>query len=414
MRWLIALVFLYNLSSGPVQFFFTQRFFADTLSAQASPVITPLDVQSVFGDQITFRVRVQPIDDVSELVVYITPEGQPTFYQKMDLNHGNANGEFDDTINAGNLALFPFSQVAYYFKVTLKDNRTFNSETSSFTYADDRFMWQTFNADIFQISWYSPDSTLGQEIANIAQEGLQRSQGLLSVKPPGTVRIYAYATPEDMQSAIQMTDRPWVDGQAIPELSMIIISVPAGPEKTLELRRKIPHEIMHLLQYEVMSKTYTQQPVWLVEGMASLAETSENPEYRATLKAKKPEELFPFRSLCVMFPKEAGAAFQAYAQSESFVAFLQQKYGNPGLLKLIDEYKNGVGCEEGVSSALGISLNQLQYRWEQEVLGVNVQALAFTNLLPYLLVGLFILVPAAMAFFPARISKRRHSKQEEG
>jgi hypothetical protein len=179
-----------------------------------------------------------------------------------------------------------------------------------------------------------------------------------------------------------------------------MISIPSGPERNLELRRQIPHEIMHILQYQVMGKSYTQQPAWLVEGMASLAEVYEDPEYRTVLKSLGPEQVLSFHSMCISFPREAASAYQAYAQSESFVSFVQQKFGKSGLTKLVDTYKNGVGCDEGVSYALGVSLNQLQSRWEQEVLGINGRALAFSNLLPYILLSLFILVPAGLIFFP--------------
>lgn len=403
MRWLIALAFLFSLPLPSLPFIAADISPAVAPSAQTDPVITPLEPASQFGEQITFRVRIQPADNVKELVVFITPEGQATVWQRISLEQASAEGEYLQTIKARQLILFPFSTVAYRFEVILKDNRSLSSATYTFTYEDNRFVWQDLKSGIFQIYWNSDDLTLGQEIANIAQEGLQRGQQLLDIQPPEQLRIYAYTKSSDLQEALQLTSQPWVAGHATPELAMIMISIPSGPEKTLELRRQIPHEIMHILQYQVMGKSFTQQPVWLVEGMASLTELSDNPEYRAVLKATEPQNVVPFKSMCVMFPREAAQAFQAYAQSQSFVSFLQQKFGTSGLTKLVETYKNGVGCEEGVSSALGFPLNQLEYRWKQEVLGINGSGLAFSNLLPYLLLGLLIVTPAVLAIFPPRL-----------
>jgi hypothetical protein len=394
MRWLIALIFLINFplaaAPSPAVLF---------PSSQTTPVITPLDAEMKFGEEITFRVRVQPLQDVKELVVYITPESQPTVWQKFNLELSNDQGELSQTIRAHQLALFPFSQIDYRFEAVLTDGNKLSSDVKTLVYEDNRYKWQSLRSGIFDIYWNSGEPTLGQDIANIAQQGLERGLGLLSVEPPKKMRIYAYTSAHDMQTALQLTNQPWVAGHATPELSMVMISVPTGPEKNLELRRQIPHEIMHILQYQVMGKSFSQQPIWLVEGMASLAELSVNPEYRTVLSSTEPQQIIPFRTMCIMFPREAASAFQAYAQSESFVGFLQQKFGSDGLMKLIEKYKNGVGCEEGVSSALGFSLNQLEYRWEQETLGINVSALAFTNLLPYLLLGLLIIVPTVLAFF---------------
>jgi hypothetical protein len=160
---------------------------------------------------------------------------------------------------------------------------------------------------------------------------------------------------------------------------------------------------MHVLQYQVMGANFTSQPIWLVEGMASLVEVYPNPEYRIVLENTiESGNLIPMRSLCSTFPRDAGGAFQAYAQSESFVRFLYTKYGGSGLRNLINQYQNGLGCEEGFSAALEVPLSQAEYRWQQEALGLNMGGLVFSNLSPYLLIGLLLLLPAALAFFPYR------------
>jgi hypothetical protein len=235
---------------------------------------------------------------------------------------------------------------------------------------------------------------------------VQQAQTLLKADPPAPVRLYAYTSASDLQTALQMTSQPWVSGHASPELGIILVSIPAGPEKTLELERQIPHEIMHLIQYQVMGSSYTQQPVWLVEGMASLAELYPNPEYSRVLDTTaKNQQLLPFSSLCTSFPREANGAFQAYAQSESFVRFIQRKYGLSGLRNLMAQYQNGMGCEEGVSAALGVSLNQLEYRWQQEALGVNVSGLVLSNLSPYLILGFLLLASGALVLIPRHTAK---------
>jgi hypothetical protein len=400
MRWLTALIILFSFSLQGLPYIA-----APFSVSQTEPVITPLEPASQFGKEITFRVRIEPAQDIKELLVFITPEGQSTVWQKFDLEQLSEQGEFTETIKAHQLTLSPFSQVAYYFEVILKSDRKLTSEKRSFIYEDNRFVWQNLKSGIFQVYWNSDDPTLGQDIANIAQQGLQRCQQLIDTETPEMVRIYAYTKSADLQEALQLTSQPWVAGHTTPELNMIMISIPSGPERTLELRRQIPHEIMHILQYQVMGKSFTQQPVWLVEGMASLAELADNPEYRTVLKATSQGELLPFQSLCVMFPRQAASAYQAYAQSQSFVGFLQQKFGTSTITNLVEEYKNGVGCEEGVYAATGYSLTQLDFRWQQEVLGIDSGGLVFSNLLPYLSMALIILVSGIFVFLPRLLSR---------
>lgn len=380
-------------------------------AAQAGPEITDLGVTTVFGEHITFRLRVEPLDSIQQLLVFITPEGQSTVWQEISLENASADGVIQQQVDVRQLTLYPFSKIHYRYQATLTDGSQIQLEASSFQYEDNRFTWQAQTSGTFEVYWYNDDPTLGQMIVNIADAGLRAAQGILPVKPPGPIRIYAYTSTRDLQTALQMTSQPWIAGHATPELGMVLISVPSGPERKLELERQIPHEIMHVLQYQVMGANFTNQPVWLVEGMASLVEVYPNPEYRIVLERTIEEgTLIPMRSLCSTFPRDAGGAFQSYAQSESFVRFLYTKYGASGLRSLIEQYQNGLGCEEGFLAATGLPLSQAEYRWQQEALGLDMGGLVMSNLSPYLLISLVVLVPVALTFLPLR---RKDEPEEE-
>ncbi|NLG99891.1 MAG: hypothetical protein GX491_21245 [Chloroflexi bacterium] len=388
MHWLAVLIILVNLALS-----------GSSLSVSQETVeIEDLGVSYAFGETISFRAQVRPAAKVREVQVFITPEGQSTVWKTMDLQ---GDGAASVDIDVQQLAVLPFSSIEYRYEVVLEEDQILSSETFHFTYEDDRFNWQKASNDRFEVYWYGESSTLGQEILNISQLGLQQATNLLDASIEFPLRIYAYTSSEDLQTALKMKDRPWIAGHASPQHDMILISVPAGPEQKLELERQIPHEMMHLLQYQLVGERVQQQPVWLMEGMASLAELYPNPEYQRVLESiQDTQELLSIGSLCAAFPREAAGAFRAYAESESFTRFIYEKYGKSGLRALIERYDDGLGCEEGVSAALGVSLAQLEYRWRQEALGINASGLALSNLTPYLLVGLVVLIPAALALIP--------------
>lgn len=380
------------------------------LIQEEEPAIVDPQVQPEFGQQITFQARVVPPDQVEKLLVYITPASQPTVWESMTVDE---QGQATLTVDVRRLPLAPFSTVNYRFEAILKDGQIISGEQLSFEYDDTRFEWQQQTDGLFQVYWYGEDVTLGQEILNVAEAGLERARGLLDVEPPAPIRIYAYTSSRDLQSALQLVTQYWIAGHASPELGMILISVPGGPEKNLELQRQIPHEIMHLLQYQVTGSQFTRQAVWLLEGMSSLAELYPNPEYiRVLEESARQNDLLPMETLCTSFPADAGLAFRSYAQSESFVNFLHTNYGTESLRQLMDEYHNGLGCKEGITAVYGETLIQLEYRWKQEALGINPGGLALRRLSPYLFLGLLIILPAAVALWPYQ-PRRQESAIEQ-
>ncbi|MBE0695733.1 MAG: hypothetical protein IH586_02310 [Anaerolineaceae bacterium] len=397
MHWLAVLVLILQnffplLSSSPAQ---------DNGSAGATVVDTGSTTE--FGKKIVFAAQAQPAADVSEMLVSFTPEGQITHLEQMNLGAaGNAIYE----IPVVQLPLAPFTQITYSFEARWKDGTKASSQKYTLAYNDNRYVWQYLEEGIFQVHWNAEDATLGQDLINVASAGLEEAQRILPINPPAPLRIYAYSSARALQEALLMTNDIWVAGHASPDLGLILISVPTGPEKKLELQRQIPHEIMHLLQYQIVGKNLSRQPVWLMEGMSSLVELYPNPEYGRVLEeTAKNDELIPMENLCDAFPNDAGPAFKAYAQSESFVRFLHTTYGTTGLRSLMDQSQNGLGCNEAVSAAFGTTLGQLEYRWKQEVLGINAGELAVRRLSPYLWLALLLLVPAVFSFWPMRKSK---------
>jgi hypothetical protein len=213
------------------------------------------------------------------------------------------------------------------------------------------------------------------------------------------VEIYAYASAVEMRETLLGPGKNWAGAHADPDLGVIMLSLPDGPEQRLEIERQVPHELMHVLLYQKLGPAYLNLPVWLNEGLASAAELYPNPEYILPLEnALEHHNLLGIASLCREFPRNMSGALLAYAQSTSFTRYLHQQYGNSGLEALVEAYANGLECDRGIEVALGMPLSQIERQWRQDVLGENVAYSVFLKLLPWLLVmGAMILLPLMLA-----------------
>ena len=361
------------------------------------PIVEGVSAESKFGEQVTFRAHLRLSIPPQEVILLISPEGQPPL--AVDLMP-TSTGELVYVWKLTGRTLTPFARVTYWFRVKQADGRLVESPRYQFIYHDNRFDWQGLQDGTIQVGWVEGDLAFGQAALLAAQSGLSKAQTLLEAEPPSPLQIYIYPDVQSLQQALSLSQTPWLAGHASPETGIVLVAIPPGPDQVAEMERQIPHEIAHLLQYRLMGEAYAQMPVWLAEGMASLAELYPNPDYqRALERAIQEDRLLPMQSLCRTFPRETAGAFLAYAQSASFVHYLQERFGRSGLTTLTRIYQDGRGCEEGVQAGLGIALIQLEREWQQDVLGVNVWQRAWRHLWPYLVLGVLVTVPVLVSMF---------------
>ncbi len=349
-------------------------------------------VDYTFGEYILFEISISKIknfDSVQSIFISIFPKSQDPILEEISLDEtGRAIYYLDTQLNP----IKPFSEIQFMYRLFFQDGEEQISQIFSFLYEDNSFNWEYLEDVQFRVYWYEGDMRLGQTILNVANSGLYSAQIYLPAEYESQIRIYAFTNSNDLQTSLLLTQEEWIAGHASPELGVIMISIPAGPGQRFELERQIPHEIAHILEYKMVAENYYKIPIWLTEGIASISEIYPNPEYQRILtNAAQEGNLIPLESLCLSFPGDAAETFQAYAQSASFTRFLYTKYGSSGLQSLLGVYQDGLGCDEGMQAAFGATIAQHEYRWQQEVLGINSEFLALQNLSPYFAILLILL-----------------------
>jgi hypothetical protein len=361
-------------------------------SAQSGGEVSDVRVEYKFGEQVNFLARIQSSIPIQNAMVTFRTSDGIAQTQPVSVNpDGTAGYIYDASLNA----LPPFAHIVFWFDVALADGTSFTSGNYDFTYADNRFPWQEREEGALRVHWYDGDAAFGAAVLDAARRGLDSARALVPMEPTGTIDIYVYATAADLQGALVLGGQSWVAGHASPELGVVMISIPPGPEQSIAIERQAPHELTHVLLYQSLGPKYNNLPIWLTEGMATSAEIYPNPDLDAALAAAvESNSLLPLAELCAAFPPDTGRAFLAYAQSKSFVRFLLDNYGTTGFSALISAYADGMDCEEGARRALEQPLSQLEVRWRESTLGENRSGVIVGNLFPYLLVlGLVLFVP---------------------
>ncbi len=369
-------------------------------AAQSSDIT--LSAEYTFGEEIEFQARLPLGMSVNEATVFYIAEGelltrsQPAEWDKMRTLRANAD--------VSQSPVRAFSSISYWFEITFKNGQMKESDRSTLYYEDNRYEWQVRESQHFKVHWYAGDITFAQALLDTAELGAENIQSIMPLKLSNSIDIYAYDSAQEMRATLQLLGTSWVGAHTDPDLGVMVVSLPAGPEQRLEMERQIPHETMHLMLYHWLGAGYTNLPTWLEEGLASISELYPNPDYLALLdNAFDKDDLLPIVSLCDTFPRDASGAFLAYAQATSFTRFLQRQYGSNGLEKLTRAYADGLSCERGVQVALGSTLNQLELRWRREAFGNPGALRAIVNLSPWLgLLVLALIVPLWLTICGAR------------
>ncbi len=384
---------------------------SDVLHQEGITVENAMAVVS-FGQSITFQAKITtplPIQQSSILFRGVNEE-----VTRVEPVQVGADGSVSFTYDASLNVLPPFSFVLFWFQVTLNDGKTYTSAPITFQYADNRFAWRTMNRSSVTVHWYAGDDAFGAAALDVAGKGLAAINESVPVSLDAPVDVYIYSNLDDLRGALALGGEDLVSGHANPALGVVLVAVAPGGSQSIQMEKGIPHELAHVMLYRTLGSGYALQPAWLLEGFASMMEIYPDPDYAQALSiASSGDSLLPFDDLCASFPADAGNAYLAYAQSQSFVNYIKTTYGNNGLVRLMDAYSDGFSCELGATNALGTSLSQLDTRWRESVLGQNVGGVAARNLAPFvLLLALVLLVPLWGAIDMVR-ERRKRGRQSQ-
>lgn len=329
--------------------------------AQSGIEETDVGVFDDFGQHVTFEARIQsPVPIIDAYVVFSDNFDDALRRFPMELGEdGIVTYRYDVVQNV----LRPFVTITFWFEVTLQDGKTYESPIYHVQYMDDRFTWNQRTDGQLRVHWYEGDAAFGDALMGAANRSLNTVGALIPAPTDAPVDVYVYASPTDLQSTLFLGGEGWEAGHANPKLGVVMLVVTPGPEQIIDMETLIPHELAHVMLYRSVGEGYASLPVWLSEGIASLAELYPNPDYEQALTvASQDASLLPIAELCDTFPLDASRASLAYAESQSFVRFVRDIYGSSTLFLLISAYADGMSCEQGVVRTLNSSLANLDTR----------------------------------------------------
>jgi len=367
-------------------------------------------VNYAFGGTLTIEAEINAENPIQNIFIYLeTDRSEEQFVEKISAED---LPNVDFFLDLAENPLPVFSNIEYWFQVELEGGEKTDSQKFSFTYEDNRFPWRSLKTEEFDIHWYEGETEFGERILNVAYEGLSRLGNQISIPPAKDINIYVYASSQEMQSTLQISGQNagWIAGHAEPKSGVILVSIAPGPADTLEIKRQIPHELAHVMLYQKLGEGYQNLPSWLNEGLASTIELFPNPDYPLLLEIAYEEEvLLSIADLCQSFPTDANSFQLAYAESASFVWYLQGEFGISGMETLLSAYANGIDCNRGVEVSYEKNLQELERGWRRVTFNENPLRSSFIGMLPWLVIFMVMLLPTVGLFITDSLKRRNEN-----
>ena len=332
----------------------------------ASSIPADLSAQVEIRSAITFQLDAPwtgpPPSRVS--VLFGLPDGVVT-------RRGRAPFEVDDgRLTASHRwrprgTLLPGAEIEYRFEVRDADGKA-QTESSTVTYIDLDLPWQTQSEGLVDIWWYAGGDSLATDAVNGVRRGLDALQAQFDLALQRRTRLVLYADGERMRADLGRGTRPWVGGVAAARFNLIVLYASEFEWGRSTLPSTIAHELTHIAIEHAVGEPPRNIPTWLHEGVATVVESSvaERFSYDDIVDgAFAADRLISLRGLTGSFPVRSGGALLAYAQSNSFVRFIIDRWGGSSITQILDAYRDGALPDRALQQTVGIDLAALEAQW---------------------------------------------------
>jgi hypothetical protein len=366
-RTLLLLVFL--VTAAPIAPALAQDVVEDAAPA-AIPGLTVArnEATAEFPDGITFTLDAETADPVANLELLYRAPGMETLSVELPpFEAGATELEIEHPIDlrAGELPVG--IDVQYRWRITEADGDVVETPEQTLSWFDDRYDWTPLSGPNVTVYTYDADPAFQQAILDAAERtvtSLAESYGAEMEQP---VRVWAYADKDHLYGALAPNSEPWIAGAAYPALHVIMAVLPPGDYD--EVGRVVPHEVSHQVLHQATKNAFNSPPQWLDEGLATYwQENGRDRFYSYALELAATGEVPPLRTLNGTFPYERDGATASYAFSLTAVMYILDTWGDEGMSKLLATIEEGVTHEDAVQQGLGISFDELDRRWREDLI----------------------------------------------
>ncbi len=321
-----------------------------------------------FPNGISFALEAETEDPVANVELMYRAPGLETLSVELPaFERGTTDLDIDHSIDLRSGEMPPGIDIFYYWRITEADGDVIETPEQTLAWVDDRYDWVPLEGPNVTVYAYDVDPAFHQEILDSAERTVTNLSESYGAELEQRVRVWAYTDKEHLYGALAPNSEPWIAGAAYPGLHVLMAVLPPGDLG--EVQRVVPHEVSHQVLHQATDNPFNSPPQWLDEGLATYwQEAGRDRFYSYALDLAAAGEIPPLRTLNGTFPYDRDGATAAYALSLTAVMYILDAWGDEGMAKLLATFDEGVTYEDAVQQGLGISFDELDRQWREDLM----------------------------------------------
>ncbi|MGD0355077.1 MAG: peptidase MA family metallohydrolase [Dehalococcoidia bacterium] len=256
----------------------------------------------------------------------------------------------------------PGAKVDYWWVIEDSSGNKLTTPQQTVSFDDTNHKWMQVNDDNISVHWYEGDTDFANSLlkAAVTAKNIQEHDTGASIDQP--VNVYIYGSQPDLLNSM-ISAQEWTGGRARPEFNTILLFV--SPSDLDWGEKAVAHEMGHLVTHQITSSPYGDDlPPWLDEGLAMHAEGAQSDSDISLLKdAISAGNIPSLQSLSSPFSADPQEAYVDYAESQSVIDFLINKFGNDKMNQLLVNVNNGYSMDDALTKVYGLNLDDLYSAW---------------------------------------------------
>ena len=344
------------------------------------PFLLPSSVERVAAQETISVISDQPRNDFPRGVTFALTFQSPTPVEEVRLRYelapdgtgatavagcqGTSTVNCAYTLTSGRgIFVIPGAEITYHWDIELEDGTQTSTDDRLYIHEDTRFTFFQATRDNVTVHYHARGEDEAQAVLQAAVETLRDIGRLAQTQVTFPIKVFLYATAEEMQPAIVPTG-----GRGVQVLGEVVYSDTAmvsADVDTLDITR---HEIAHIVTREATKGPFGV-PGWLNEGISVYAQRQPLAGHDAALQsAIRRDQVLTWAQLNA--PSTGGSASTVglyYGQAGSIVRYLVETYGEEKFAELLRTFKDGSRVDSAFEKVYGFDGLALENQWRASV-----------------------------------------------